>query len=62
MFCLFDDGFAYAELLNGEVATEDRHDVAQYAAAWSALSEAAVTGEDAIGELHRIASELTRLA
>jgi transcriptional regulator with XRE-family HTH domain len=62
MFYLLDDDRAYVELLNGEVTTEDRNDVAQYAAAWSALSDAAVTGEDAIAELHRIASELTRLA
>jgi transcriptional regulator with XRE-family HTH domain len=62
MFCLFDDGSAYVELLNGEVATEDRQDVAQYAQTFAALSQAAVTGEDAIAELHRIASELTGLA
>jgi transcriptional regulator with XRE-family HTH domain len=62
MFCLFDDALAYVELLNGEVATEDRQDVAQYSATFTALSQAAVTGEDAIAELHRIASELTRLA
>lgn len=61
MFCLFDDASAYVELLNGEVTTEDRQDVAQYTAVWSALSQAATTGEDAIAELHRIANELTRL-
>ena len=61
MFCLFDDASAYIELLNGEVITEDRQDVAQYTAVWSALSQAAMTGEDAIAELHRIANELTRL-
>jgi transcriptional regulator with XRE-family HTH domain len=61
MFCLFDDASAYVELLNGEVTTEDRQDVAQYTAVWSALSQAAMTGEDAIAELHRIANELTRL-
>ena len=62
MLCLFDDTSAYVELLNGEVTTEDRNDVAQYAATFAALAQAAVTGEDAIAELHRIASELTRLA
>jgi transcriptional regulator with XRE-family HTH domain len=62
MFCLFDDASAYIELLNGEVTTEDRDDVAQYAATFAALAQAAVTGEDAIAELHRIVSELTRLA
>jgi transcriptional regulator with XRE-family HTH domain len=61
MFCLFDDASAYVELLNGEVTTEDRQDVAQYASAFAALSDAAVTGEDAIAELHRIANELSRL-
>jgi transcriptional regulator with XRE-family HTH domain len=61
MFCLFDEGSAYVELLNGEVTTEDRNDVSQYVAAWTALSAAAVTGEDAIAELHRIANELSRL-
>jgi transcriptional regulator with XRE-family HTH domain len=61
MFCLFDDASAYVELLNGEVATEDRQDVAQYTAVWSALSQAVMTGEDAIAELHRIATELSRL-
>jgi transcriptional regulator with XRE-family HTH domain len=61
MFCLFDDASAYVELLNGEVTTEDRNDVAQYAATFIALAQAAVTGEDAIAELRRIASELTRL-
>jgi transcriptional regulator with XRE-family HTH domain len=61
MFCLFDDASAYVELLNGEVTTEDRQDVARYTAVWSALSQAAMTGEDAIAELHRIANELTRL-
>jgi transcriptional regulator with XRE-family HTH domain len=62
MFCLFDDTSAYVELLNGEVISEDRNDVAQYAASFTALSQAAVTGEDAIAELRRISSELTRLA
>jgi transcriptional regulator with XRE-family HTH domain len=62
MFCLFDDASAYVELLNGEVTTEDRNDLAQYAASFTALRQAAVTGENAIAELHRIASELTRLA
>lgn len=62
MFCLVDDRLAYVELLNAEVATEDRQDIAQYAATFTALGNAAVTGEDAIGELRRIASELTRLA
>jgi transcriptional regulator with XRE-family HTH domain len=62
MFCLFDDASAYAELLNGEVATEDRQDVTQYVATFTSLSEAAVTGEDAIAELHRIASEIHQLA
>jgi transcriptional regulator with XRE-family HTH domain len=61
MFCLFDDTSAYIELLNGEVTTEDRNDLAQYAATFAALTQAAVTGEDAIAELRRIASELTRL-
>jgi transcriptional regulator with XRE-family HTH domain len=61
MFCLFDDASAYVELLNGEVTTEDRNDVAQYAATFTALTQAAVTGEDAIAELRRIANELTRL-
>ena len=61
MFCLFDNASAYIELLNGEVTTEDRDDVAQYAATFIALAQAAVTGEDAIAELRRIASELTRL-
>lgn len=62
MFCLFDDASAYVELLNGEVTTEDRNDLAQYAATFAALTQAAVTGDDAIAELRRIASELTRLA
>jgi transcriptional regulator with XRE-family HTH domain len=62
MFCLFDDASAYIELLNGEVTTEDRNDLEQYAAAFSAFTQAAVTGDDAIDELRRIASELTRLA
>jgi hypothetical protein len=62
MFCLFDDASAYVELLNGEVTTEDRNDVAQYAASFTTLTQAAVTGEDAIAELRRISSELTRLA
>jgi transcriptional regulator with XRE-family HTH domain len=62
MFCLLDDASAYVELLNGEVTTEDRNDVAQYAATFAALSAAAVTGEDAIAELERITSELARLA
>jgi transcriptional regulator with XRE-family HTH domain len=61
MFCLFDDRLAYVELLNGEVATEDRQDIGQYAATFAALSGAAVTGEDAIAELQRISNELTRL-
>jgi transcriptional regulator with XRE-family HTH domain len=61
MFCLFDDALAYVELLNGEVATEDRNDIAQYAATFAALSSAAVTGEDAIAELGRIAKTLERL-
>src|SRR5829696_3389674 len=60
MFCLFDDRLAYVELLNGEIATEDRQDIAQYAATFAALSGAAVTGEDAIAELHRIAETLER--
>jgi len=62
MFCLFDDASAYVELLNGEVTTEDRNDVAQYAASFTALTQAAVTGDDAIAEVRRIASELTELA
>jgi transcriptional regulator with XRE-family HTH domain len=62
MFCLFDEASAYVELLNGEVTTEDRQDVAQYAETFTALSQAAVTGEDAIAELHRIASEIAQLA
>jgi transcriptional regulator with XRE-family HTH domain len=62
MFCLFDDASAYIELLNGEVTTEDRNDLAQYAATFAALTQAAVAGDDAIAELRRIASELTRLA
>jgi transcriptional regulator with XRE-family HTH domain len=62
MFCLFDEASAYVELLNGEVTTEDHHDVAQYAAAFTALTQAAVTGDDAIAELRRIASELAGLA
>ena len=61
MFCLFDDRLAYVELLNGEVATEDRQDVAQYAATFVALDSAAVTGADAIEELARISSALERL-
>jgi transcriptional regulator with XRE-family HTH domain len=62
MFCLFDDTSAYAELMNGEVATEDRQDVTQYAETFTSLSHAAVTGEDAIAQLHRIASEVAELA
>jgi transcriptional regulator with XRE-family HTH domain len=62
MFCIFDDAPAYVELLNGEVTTEDRNDVSHYVATFTALTEAAVTGDDAIAELRRIASELTRLA
>jgi transcriptional regulator with XRE-family HTH domain len=61
MFCLFDDALAYVELLNGEVATEDPQDLAQYAAIFAALSDAAMTGEDAIAELQRIAQTLERL-
>jgi transcriptional regulator with XRE-family HTH domain len=60
MFCLFDDALAYVELLNGEVATEDRQDIAQYAATFAALNDSAVTGEDAIAELQRIAETLER--
>ena len=62
MFCLFDDASAYVELLNGEVTTEDRNDLAEYSAAFTALTQAAVTGDDAIAELRRISSELSRLA
>lgn len=62
MFVLFDDRAAYVELMNGEMLTEDRADVAQYAETFTALSDAASFGEDAIAELNRIASELTRLA
>jgi transcriptional regulator with XRE-family HTH domain len=62
MFCLFDERSAYVELSNGEVATEDRQDVADYMAVFAALSESAVTGDDAIAELERITSELARLA
>ena len=61
MFCLLDDRLAYVELLGGEVVTEDRQDIEQYAATFAALEDAAVTGENAIAELHRIANELTRL-
>jgi transcriptional regulator with XRE-family HTH domain len=61
MFCLFDDASAYVELLNGEVTTEDRNDVAQYAATFAALTQAAVTGDDAIVELRRIGNELAGL-
>jgi transcriptional regulator with XRE-family HTH domain len=61
MFCLFDDRLAYVELLSGEVATEDRQDIAQYAATFAALSSAAVTGADAIEELARISATLERL-
>ena len=61
MFCLLDDRMAYVELLGGEVVTEDRQDIEQYAATFAALGDAAVTGENAIAELHRIANELTRL-
>jgi hypothetical protein len=60
MFCLFDDRLAYVELLNGEVATEDPQDLEQYAATFAALSSVAVTGADAIAELHRIAETLER--
>jgi transcriptional regulator with XRE-family HTH domain len=60
MFCLFDDALAYAETMTGEATTEDRQEVAQYGAMFSALSESAVTGEDAIAELHRIAETLER--
>jgi transcriptional regulator with XRE-family HTH domain len=62
MFCLFDEGFAFVETMTGEATTQDRHDLDHLAATFTALSEAAVTGEDAIAELHRIASELTALA
>jgi len=61
MFCLVDDRLAYVELLGGEVVTEDRQEIAQYAATFAALQDAAVTGENAIAELHRISNELTRL-
>jgi transcriptional regulator with XRE-family HTH domain len=61
MFCLFDDAAVYVELLNGEVTTEDRYDIAQYAATFAVLTQAAVTGDDAIAELRRIANELTGL-
>ena len=61
MFCLFDDASAYIELLNGEVTTQDRNDISQYAATFAALTQAAVTGDDAIAELRRIANELARL-
>jgi hypothetical protein len=60
MFCLFDDALAYAETMTGEATTEDRQELAQYAAMYAALSESAVTGEDAIGELSRIAETLER--
>jgi transcriptional regulator with XRE-family HTH domain len=60
MFCLFDDALAYVELLNGEVATEDPQDLTQYAATFAALKDSAVTGEDAIAELQRIAETLER--
>jgi transcriptional regulator with XRE-family HTH domain len=62
MFCLFDERSAYVELANGEVTTEDRQDVAEYAASFAALEESAMTGDDAIAELERITSELARLA
>jgi transcriptional regulator with XRE-family HTH domain len=61
MFCLVDDRLAYVELLGGEVVTEDRQDVAQYAAIFAALQDAAVTGENAIAELHRVAQTIQRL-
>jgi transcriptional regulator with XRE-family HTH domain len=61
MFCLFDDALAYVELHNGEVATEDHQDIQRYAATFAALKDAAVTGEDAIGELERITQTLERL-
>lgn len=61
MFCLFDDASAYVELLNGEVTTEDRNDVAQYATTFAALTQAADMGDDAIAELRRIANELAGL-
>lgn len=60
MFCLFDDRLAYVELLSGEVVTEDRQDVSTYAATFTALKDSAVTGEDAIAELGRIAETLER--
>ena len=62
MFCLVDDRMAYVELLGGEVVTEDRNDLAQYTATFAALEDAALTGDDAVAELGRIASELARLA
>jgi transcriptional regulator with XRE-family HTH domain len=61
MFCVFDDASVYVELLNGEVLTEDRNDIAYYAATFAALSQATVTGDDAIAELDRIAQTLERL-
>ena len=60
MFCLFDDALAYAETMTGEATTEDRNELAQYSAIFAALSESAVTGEDAIAELARIAETLER--
>lgn len=60
MFCLFDDASAYVELLNGEVATEERQDVAEYGAAFTGLSDAASYGEDAIAQLDRISLTLER--
>jgi transcriptional regulator with XRE-family HTH domain len=60
MFCVFDDALAYVELHNGEVATEDQQDIAHYAAVFAALKDSAVTGEDAIDELQRIAQTLER--
>ena len=62
MFCLFDDGFAFVETITGEITMEHRPDIEQYGAAFVALSGAAVTGEDAIAELQRIASEIQQLA
>ena len=62
MFVLFDDRAAYIEMMNGEILTEDRADVAQYSETFTTLADAASFGEGAIAELDRIASELTRLA
>jgi transcriptional regulator with XRE-family HTH domain len=60
MFMLLDDDFGYLETMTGEITMQHRPDLEQYGAIWNALTQAAVTGEDARAELDRISRTLER--